>query len=82
MRTRLVVILALIVISPLAVGGWLGAKIVRDQRLLVEHRTRSLALGQGSPARSVLGQHVDQGEGAGRELDADLGVADGEGGSP
>ena len=46
MRTRFIIVLALIVISPLVIGGWLGARIVRDEQVLVEHRTRSLALAQ------------------------------------
>ncbi len=45
-RIRLVIVLALIVITPLAIAGWLGARIVRDERLMVDHRTRSLVIGQ------------------------------------
>ena len=46
MKPRLVILLALIVLSPLAVAGWLGAKIVRDERTMVEHRMQALVLGQ------------------------------------
>jgi len=45
-KPRLVILLALIVLSPLAVAGWLGAKIVRDERSMVEHRMQALVSGQ------------------------------------
>jgi len=34
------------VISPLVIGGWLGARIVHNEQLLVDHRTQVLVLGQ------------------------------------
>ena len=46
MKPRLIIILALIVLSPLAVAGWLGARIVRDESVMVEHRMQALVAGQ------------------------------------
>ena len=46
MKPKFVIILALIVLSPLAVILWLGAKVVSDERLRVEHRVRQLMQGE------------------------------------
>lgn len=56
MKPRLIIVLALIVLSPLAVAGWLGARIVRDERIMVEHRLQALVAGQ---LRAVAGD-IDQ----------------------
>lgn len=42
MKPRLLIVFSLIVIVPLAVLGWLGAKLVRDEQAVVEHRFSSL----------------------------------------
>jgi len=42
LKPRLLIIFALIVVVPLAVLGWLGAKLVRDEQTVVEHRFSSL----------------------------------------
>lgn len=46
MKPKLTIILVLIVIAPLAIIGWLGARIVQDEQVVVEHRFRELMLGQ------------------------------------
>jgi len=46
LKPKLVIILALIVLSPLAVILWLGARVVRDERLMVEHRVEQLMRGE------------------------------------
>ncbi len=53
MKPRLLVIFALIVIVPLAVLGWLGAKLVRDEQTVLEHRFSLLMENQ---LRSVDGE--------------------------
>ena len=42
MKPRLIVIFLLIVILPLAILGWLGVRIVRNEREIVQHRFREL----------------------------------------
>ncbi len=46
MRSRLTLLLVVIVIAPLAVAGWLGARIVGNEQVVVEQRLRELILGQ------------------------------------
>jgi len=45
LRPRLIVILLVIVILPLAILGWLGVRIVRDEREIVRHRFRDVLEG-------------------------------------
>lgn len=46
MKPKLTLVLALIVIAPLAIVGWLGARIVQDEQVVVEHGLRELMLGR------------------------------------
>lgn len=46
MKHKLALVLLLIVAAPLAIVGWLGARIVRDEQTVVEHRLRELVTGQ------------------------------------
>ena len=46
MKPKLTLILVLIVIAPLVIIGWLGARIVHDEQVVVEHGLRELMLGQ------------------------------------
>jgi signal transduction histidine kinase len=54
LKPKLTLILLLIVAVPLAVVGWLGARIVRDEQTVVEHRIRELATGQLRAIDSVI----------------------------
>jgi signal transduction histidine kinase len=45
-RPRLVLLLALIAVAPLAVAGWLGARIVRDEQAVLQHEVRGLIVAQ------------------------------------
>ena len=69
MKPRLLVIFSLIVIVPLAVLGWLGAKLVRDEQAVVEHRFSLLMENQ---LRGVDGEIAHVLEGWQRELQSDL----------
>ena len=42
MKPKLILILALVVLSPLAVILWLGARVVQDEQYAVERRIRQL----------------------------------------
>jgi len=60
LKPKLIIVLALIVITPLAIVGWLGVRIVRSDQALVEHGFRELILGQlravdGGLARALEG---------------------------
>ncbi len=46
MKPKLIIVLVLIVITPLAIAGWLGARIVRDEQVVLEHGLRELMRGQ------------------------------------
>lgn len=46
MKPKLTIVLALIVITPLAIVGWLGVRIVRSDQAAVEHGFRELVRGQ------------------------------------
>ncbi|MCP5114383.1 MAG: HAMP domain-containing histidine kinase [bacterium] len=59
MKPKLIIVLALIVIAPLAVVGWLGARIVRDQQVVVEHGLRELMLGQLRAVEAVLARSME-----------------------
>jgi len=69
LKPRLLVIFSLIVIVPLAVLGWLGAKLVRDEQAVVEHR---FSLLMESQLRGVDGEIAHVLEGWQRELQSDL----------
>jgi signal transduction histidine kinase len=42
LKPKLTIVLMLIVITPLAIAGWLGVRIVRDEQVVVEHQFREL----------------------------------------
>ena len=46
MKPKLIIVLVLIVITPLAIAGWLGARIVRDEQIVLRHGLRELMHGQ------------------------------------
>jgi signal transduction histidine kinase len=46
LKPKLTIVLALIVITPLAIVGWLGVRIVRSDQAVVEHGFRELIFGQ------------------------------------
>ena len=54
MRPKLTILLILIVITPLAIAGWLGARLVRDEQAVVEHQIRELILGRLRAVESEL----------------------------
>ncbi len=54
MKPKLTIVLVLIVITPLAIVGWLGARIVRDEQVVLEHQLRELMLGQLRAVDTVL----------------------------
>jgi len=60
MRTKLIIILVLIVITPLAIVGWLGARIVQDEQVVLEHQLRELMRGQLRAVDSVLGRSLER----------------------
>lgn len=60
MKPRLTIVLALIVLTPLAITGWLGARLVRDQQAVVEHSFRELMLGQLRSVDALLGRSLEQ----------------------
>jgi signal transduction histidine kinase len=59
-KPRLTILLALIVAAPLAIVGWLGARVARNERDLVEHRLRELSLGQLRAVDLALATAVDR----------------------
>ncbi len=54
MKPKLIVVLALIVLTPLAVVAWLGAKALRDEQALRELGFRELMLGQLRAVDAVI----------------------------
>jgi signal transduction histidine kinase len=46
LKPKLVIVLVLIVVSPLAVILWLGARVVRDEQFAVERRIEQLVIGE------------------------------------
>ena len=54
MKPKLTILLMLIVITPLAIAGWLGARLVRDEQAVVEHQIRELILGRLRAVESEL----------------------------
>ena len=60
MKPKLIIVLVLIVITPLAIAAWLGARIVRDERVVVEHQLRELMLGQLRAVDTVLGRSLER----------------------
>ncbi len=46
MKPKLTIILVLIAVAPLAIVGWLGARLVQDEQVVVEHGLRELMLGR------------------------------------
>ena len=60
MKPKLIIVLVLIVITPLAIVGWLGARIVRDEQVVVEHQLRELMLGQLRAVDTVLGRSLER----------------------
>ena len=49
----------LIVIAPLAIIGWLGARIVQDEQVVVEHGIRELMLGQLRAVDEALSRSLE-----------------------
>ena len=49
----------LIVIAPLAIIGWLGARIVQDEQVVVEHGLRELMLGQLRAVDEALSRSLE-----------------------
>ena len=60
MKPKLIIVLVLIVITPLAIVGWLGARIVRDEQVVLEHQLRELMLGQLRSVDTVLGRSLER----------------------
>ena len=46
MKTRLTILLVLIVVAPLAILGWLGARLAWNEQAVLDQRFRELASGQ------------------------------------
>lgn len=46
MKPKLTAVLLLIVLTPLAIVGWLGAKLVQDEQAMVRQRVEELTVGQ------------------------------------
>ena len=60
MKPKLTIVLVLIVITPLAIVGWLGARIVQDEQVVLEHQLRELMLGQLRAVDTVLGRSLER----------------------
>lgn len=60
MKPKLIIVLALIVMVPLAIVGWLGVRIVRSDQLVVEHGLRELIRGQLRSVDAALGRTLDE----------------------
>ena len=60
MKPKLIIVLVLIVITPLAIVGWLGARIVQDEQVVLEHQLRELMLGQLRAVDTVLGWSLER----------------------
>ena len=59
MKPKLTIVLVLIVITPLAIVGWLGARIVQDEQVVLEHQLRELMLGQLRAVDTVLARSLE-----------------------
>jgi len=59
LKPKLTIVLVLIVITPLAIVGWLGARIVQDEQVVLEHQLRELMRGQLRAVDTVLGRSLD-----------------------
>ena len=59
MKPKLIIVLVLIVITPLAIVGWLGARIVRDEQAVLEHGLRELMLGQLRGVDAALARSME-----------------------
>ena len=60
MKPKLTIVLVLIVITPLAIVGWLGARIVQDEQVVLEHQLRELMLGQLRAVDTVLERALER----------------------
>jgi len=60
LRPKLTILLMLIVITPLAIAGWLGARLVRDEQTVVEHQIRELILGRLRAVESELTRALER----------------------
>ena len=54
MRRRLIILLALIVVTPLVILGWLGARLVRGEQSIIAHRHSQFMLEQLRVADQVI----------------------------
>ncbi|MBK9168884.1 MAG: HAMP domain-containing histidine kinase [Bryobacterales bacterium] len=59
MKPRLTAVLLLIVAAPLAIVGWLGARVVRDEQAVVEHRFQELIGGQLRAVDAAIATSLD-----------------------
>ena len=59
MKPKLTVILVLIVVAPLAIVGWLGARLVQDEQVVVEHGLRELMLGRLRTVDEALARSLE-----------------------
>jgi signal transduction histidine kinase len=60
LKPKLTIVLGLIVITPLVIIGYLGAKIVRDEQAVVEHGVRELVLGQLRAVDALLARSLER----------------------
>jgi signal transduction histidine kinase len=60
LKPKPTLVLVLIVIAPLTIAGWLGARIVRHEQVMLEHRFRELMLGQLRGVEAGLAQALDR----------------------
>ncbi len=59
MKPKLTIILVLIVVAPLAIVGWLGARLVQDEQVVVEHGLRELMLGRLRTVDEALSRSLE-----------------------
>ncbi len=59
MKPKLTLILLLIVLTPLAIVGWLGARIVRDEQAVLQHRLQELVIGQLRAVDAAISTALD-----------------------
>ncbi|MDZ7636874.1 MAG: HAMP domain-containing sensor histidine kinase [Bryobacterales bacterium] len=59
MKPRLTLLLLLIVVTPLAIVGWLGAKIVGDEQDVLQHRVSGLMTGQLRAVDAAISTALD-----------------------
>lgn len=59
LKPKLTAVLLLIVLTPLAIVGWLGAKLVQDEQAMVRQRVEELAVGQLQAIDAAIATALD-----------------------